>query len=237
MVFPQPFSFWQQSGVVFPSSGLISYWKADTNGSFPDAHGSNDGTINGASYTASGKINGAYSYGGDGDYINLNSSTIMDVDTAESKSFAFWVYPATATSGNYASILSNRVATSQGVDLLFANQNSFRGYIRDTANHSQWTTPVSIAGNTWYHVVFVVERGAIDTVKTYVDGTLEETDSISTLTTDIDTASNARLGWNPAESADKKFGGTIDEVGIWNRVLIQSEITALYNGGSGLPYS
>lgn len=51
---------------------LVSYYKADTNWSFPDAHWSNDWTINGATFTASGKINGWYSFDGVNDYIDLN---------------------------------------------------------------------------------------------------------------------------------------------------------------------
>lgn len=33
------------------------------------------------------------------------------------------------------------------------------------------------------------------------------------------------------------FGGLIDEVGFWKRKLNSAEITALYNGGAGLPFS
>jgi hypothetical protein len=32
------------------------------------------------------------------------------------------------------------------------------------------------------------------------------------------------------------FDGTIDEVGIWNRSLSSSEVSELYNGGSGASY-
>ncbi len=57
------------------------------------------------------------------------------------------------------------------------------------------------------------------------------------------------VAWNDAEDLDggnfRIFAGdgardstgfVIDEVGYWNRTLTQSEITDLYNGGSGLPY-
>jgi formyltetrahydrofolate synthetase len=33
------------------------------------------------------------------------------------------------------------------------------------------------------------------------------------------------------------FNGTIDEVGIWNRVLNSTEVATLYNDGEGLTYS
>ena len=32
------------------------------------------------------------------------------------------------------------------------------------------------------------------------------------------------------------FAGTIDEVGVWGRVLSASEVTALYNSGAGVAY-
>jgi uncharacterized protein (DUF1786 family) len=35
---------------------------------------------------------------------------------------------------------------------------------------------------------------------------------------------------------DGGFGGYIDEVGFWERVLTQPEITDLYNAGNGKPF-
>ena len=53
-------------------NNLVSYYKMDTNGSFPDAHGTNNGTINWATYTASGKINWGYSFDGVNDWVDTN---------------------------------------------------------------------------------------------------------------------------------------------------------------------
>jgi hypothetical protein len=33
------------------------------------------------------------------------------------------------------------------------------------------------------------------------------------------------------------FSGMLDEIGFWKRKLTAAEITALYNGGAGLPFS
>src|SRR6056297_434106 len=51
------------------TTDIESYWKFD--GDATDSVGSNDGTVSGATYTASGKINGAYSFDGT-DYMTIS---------------------------------------------------------------------------------------------------------------------------------------------------------------------
>jgi hypothetical protein len=48
------------------------------------------------------------------------------------------------------------------------------------------------------------------------------------------TTSNPSVGGQPGGAAP--MGGVIDEVGIWKRALSASEITTLYNSGSGTTY-
>ena len=49
---------------------MLAYWKLDTNNATqPDATGNYDGTVNGATYTASGEINGAYNFDGTNDEV------------------------------------------------------------------------------------------------------------------------------------------------------------------------
>lgn len=64
----------------------------------------------------------------------------------------------------------------------------------------------------------------------YLNGDLEgqETRAIATGESVISIGANADL--------TNDFNGIIDEVGVWNRSLTESEITQLYNGGSGLGY-
>ena len=76
---------------------------------------------------------------------------------------------------------------------------------------------------TWYHVAVTFDD-ATDTVKWYVNGTNTETET-TTLHLGTDTALNLEIGGliNPSEP----FDGRLDDVRIYNRVLTNTEITAL----------
>src|SRR6056297_113242 len=51
-------------------NGLVSYYTFDqSSGAAEDFISNNDGTINGATYTTSGKVNGAYDFDGNDDYV------------------------------------------------------------------------------------------------------------------------------------------------------------------------
>src|SRR6056297_138431 len=58
------------------TTDIKSYWKFD--GDATDSFGSNDGTVTGATYTASGKINGAYDFDGTNDYITLGDKSSLE---------------------------------------------------------------------------------------------------------------------------------------------------------------
>ena len=51
------------------------------------------------------------------------------------------------------------------------------------------------------------------------------------------TAGGSTLYLGMRGDINEGFDGVVDECGFWNRVLSSSEITALYNGGTGLGYS
>jgi hypothetical protein len=58
---------------------LVSYYKLDeTSGTtVEDAYGSNDGTNDGATVNVAGKINTAYDFDGDNDYVDTNVEPVI----------------------------------------------------------------------------------------------------------------------------------------------------------------
>jgi len=70
---------------------LVSYWKLNVGSSNQiDSVNSNDGTVDGATYTASGKIGGAYNFDGTNDRINISNDASFN--SLSAYSISAWIY-------------------------------------------------------------------------------------------------------------------------------------------------
>lgn len=109
--------------------------------------------------------------------------------------------------------------------------NQFEFY--HTSNDVTLTTSIVPDLETWYHTVLVVNRNQM---YLYINGNLAGTQYIVGFTT----FDNAFVGFYLSNDyydgvPNYQINAAIDEVGIWNRMLNESEIKALYNFGNGLP--
>ena len=77
----------------------------------------------------------------------------------------------------------------------------------------------------WHQIGYVYHSG---TLTTYLDGTFVDSKAISYVT-----SANPTLYLGSARDFGQKIRGKIDEFGVWNRALSDSEITQLYNMGAG----
>jgi len=209
-------------------NNLVSYYKFDTNWSFPDAHWSNDWTINGATFTASWKINWAYSFDWTNDWIDLpawtNDPWTWDV------SIAFW-YKSTQTATNRE---------------IYANTVTATNHIRIGHNFTAWKLQVyffdgtnqdSIASNTtindwsWHYIVVTRDTTAW---KGYIYIDWSEDKNFTNTATGSLTNTDAESIWY--RNSASYFGGEADELWIWHRALSADDVTTLYNDWNGLWY-
>jgi len=219
-------------------SNLISYWKMDeSSGTIVDAHGSNDGTYNGALYSQDGKINTAIGFDGNDDYIDIGD--VLDMGTNDF-SISAWVKSASLLPDNKENQVINKKSLStdvyEGYFLCMPN-GQFRFQIADGTNYLALT--VGSVGeynnNNWHHVIAVANRGT--ELRIYVDG-VSVGNVTETTIGNIDTNNLLSIG-NAYYSGSSHvlFNGSIDEVGVWNRALTPTEMEKLYNSNAGLPYS
>ena len=189
---------------------IVSYYKLDTNNSTqPDSAGSNDGTVSGgAVYTGSGKINGAYDFDGTDGKIDVDAS----LGTVHSASIWF---NANATDG----IVLGETGSKYFLYFVGGQIYYFDGTSFDNV---AYVLPIG----SWHH--YVVTRND-QTLKFYVDGSQQGT-------TDTLTSNNAMTLKTIGTGATFYADGKIDEVGVWDGVLSDAEVTELYNSGSGLQY-
>jgi len=88
---------------------------------------------------------------------------------------------------------------------------------------------------TWYNVVWV-RSGT--TLTAYING-VANTQHVGTAIGSSslgDISGSAYLGIENEGSLNNALDGTLDEVGVWNRALTPTEITAIYNSGVGCQY-
>jgi len=103
-----------------------------------------------------------------------------------------------------------------------------------TSNGIQNITSASkVTDDSWHHWVGVVDK-TNQIVSLYIDG-IRKTSSFI-----YDYLFEDRL--LNIGGVDQEFGidwtnGSVDEVGIWNRALSDFEVAALYNAGTGLPFT
>ena len=84
----------------------------------------------------------------------------------------------------------------------------------------------TISNNQWIHTVLTLdESGAI---KLYINGILRSTNNLPAGEKMQSNTRTVRIGHASADSHDRYFNGTIDEVRIYNRALSASEIAEHY---------
>ena len=145
-------------------------------------------------------------------------------------SFSFWVYPIGSEATNTLLFFGDRDYSLGSFDVFYnwygVDDNVFVLWDSDNATASG-VYPKS----NWYHVVGVADGSGNRYL--YVDGVL--VNSTSALYNVVSTYP-LTLGFLPP-SYNNHFTGLIDEVGVWNRTLNQTEVTQLYNSGNGIQYS
>jgi Concanavalin A-like lectin/glucanases superfamily/Secretion system C-terminal sorting domain len=231
----------QNTPSYVPQNGLKAWYSFS--GNALDSSGSNlNGYVVGATLTKDrfGKSNSAYNFA-DNQFITIpNSSSLNHYPLTVS----LWYNASTYPTGGECNIFSKYVAASwNGFQILYGDntrvdnsgkiENNGFGvqswYVRNISNKciGYYNEPAflqsNISINKWYHYVFVLD----DTGgKIYVDGNLISTHK---WTGTAGPSSNNYL-WKIGGQygGSKFFNGIIDDIGIWNRPLTESEIKNLY---------
>lgn len=213
----------------FPLAGLVSYYRLDEAGgsTVVDAMGLHNGTNDGGTVGALGKIGTSYDYDGDGFSSRAYSDLNFGAGSYSSLSIQAWV-KTTDTDGGV--VTSRNGFDGNLVGLQVGSANGTPTFYLARLESITGTVPIN-DGN-WHHLVGVFD-GTTGMKYLYVDGVAQSgTAALATVTPLAD----FYLAWDAHLSNEsiRYLAGTIDEVGIWNRALSPSEVLALYNGGAGL---
>lgn len=165
-------------------------------------------------------------------YVNYSGTGVgLGFTNFSNFSASFWIYPNRTQTQYIMGKASNWIIYQNGLKVSFVEWTG-GGYT------NSWTTTSNVLNTgRWQHIVITNNLTGVGGTAIYVNGTKKSvsTDAINGPWTNVSGA--FVTGKHPDTTDTRGFYGGLDEIGIWNRTLNLSEVTELYNSGSGLAYS
>ena len=221
-------------------TNLIAYWEMDeTSGTTArDSMGLYNGTTTGSTVNQPGKIGTSYKFNETSNYVYLPLNLAINTATT-GYTFSAWIYAeAKASAGGWSAVIMDWEAGGKNSATfgLSISNGTAPTKIGAWTGGNQGTAPtVGTLTTGWHHIVGVWTASTPFTpVMMYFDGAYvgnSVTDRAATWSGTRDFG----LGTTYV-SYDTFYKGSIDEIGIWTRALSPTEISTLYNNGSGLQY-
>jgi Concanavalin A-like lectin/glucanases superfamily/Bacterial Ig domain len=216
-----------------PTSLISAYsLNEDSGNTISDISGnSNTGTINGATWTTSGKYGSALAFNGSSNYVDLGNPASLQL--TGSMTASAWIY-AKANPPDDGQIISKSDDTD-GWQIKTTPDTGVRTFgfaISNGGSHIQRNSKTVLSLNTWYYVTGVYNAAA-QTLDIYVNGVLDNGVLSGTVpSSQLNSTQNVRIGMR---SSGYYFNGTIDEVRVYNTALtqaaIQSDMSTPVGGG------
>lgn len=217
------------------ATSLVSHYRLEeTSGNRVDELGTNlltetGGTINSATGVQG---SGADFESADSRYLyNASPSSLTDVNTY---SVSFWYKPESTGTQGIVGVTTDNDNSIKFQFFLISSKIYFRrnksgGTLIDVIGATTLT-----AGNL-YHIVgtFSTTNGMVLYVNGASDGTSTDLTATVSATRTLSVGARRR-----AATHDIFTDGIVDEISIWDgRELTSSEVSTIYNGGAGIPYS
>lgn len=221
---------------------LISYW--NFNDYTIDYAGENNEVAHPLSILTTGKIGNGRSFNGSSAYhIIPNHSSLSFTNGASDLPFSwsFWINPTNLSAQRW--IISKRIVSNTEYQVII---NTTTGTI-SVYLYSGGGTTVFIAGTTgggcsagvFSHVAITYDGSkTFAGLKVYINGVLQTLTNISagSYAGMVAGTSHVYVGTQSFNIGTGSVNGVLDEIGLFSVALDQATISAIYNGGSGLPY-
>jgi hypothetical protein len=223
-----------------PLNGLAAWYSFSGNANDSSGNG-HHGNVNNAVSCADrfSQPASAYYFGGSNQQITCTNDT--SVTNHKDFSVSMWFNVEYRSSGWQQNVMISNIGvfnSSGGFEIFTSNPPNadITGMFRNTTfadQQLQTTGLVNIDSMQWYHVVYTIEYyPAEDSTRAsiFLNGSLIKTQKYfhsivySGITPLIIGTNIDSIGWQ------RNFKGKTDDIGLWNRVLTQQEITDLYYG-------
>jgi len=217
-------------------TGLFAVYKGESNTN--DSLGNYNGTPYGGLTYSAGKSGNCFTFNGTTGYINLGDN-IFNSFTSDF-SISMWIN-VNSVSGNqalFSNLSYNASNISNGFFVLLRSNSIYFELYNNNNTYEALTTGGYVSTGTWYHVVITRKAGTRSRI--YVNGTLINSNT-STLNPTYDTSiipiPSSIGAWKYDSSHVISYAnGNIDELYTYNKELTSTEVTTLYNSGTGKFY-
>lgn len=223
-----------QASNYFATIGLAGWWQLNGNG---DDSSGNGHTLSLNAVTPDSDknsvVNHAYSLNGSTSYIGLGSAS-SSAYNFPNITMASWVKRNSISGtqnifGKEGQYKYRFNGSNDHIDILVSSPSGNAAWESPSANKCNWNYPVSYPAGftpgTWYHIAVTINSSTL-TATAYVNGS-----SIGTCTfySAITGYGGSQFYAGVTSPGYEPFSGSLDDLRIYNRVLNQSEIQAIYN--------
>ncbi len=207
---------------IIATTNIVAYYKLDGNSS--DSFSSNGGSDTSITYSSgNGKINNGAGFNGS----SSNISTPAFSSLGTNFTWNYWINQTSGT-GNQVHFMSGGSATGA----LYSWRNSSGNLFFTEQGVADYDCGTALPISGWHMVTIVKNGDGSNNVKCYIDTT--QTASTLNVGTIATPSGTAHIGnWN---NSGNWTNGAIDEASVWSRAITTTDITNLYNSGTGLQY-
>ena len=212
-----------------PSNGLVGWWPFNGNANDESGNG-NNGTVNGATLTSdrNGVPNSAYSLNNLSDVISVSNCSPQFNNT--SQTISLWMKFNIQYNYSSLALIKNGTSYINGFNFFidqnntaYGNNNYMVGILLGNGNSVTFISNQTELGQ-WVNLVSTYDGASI---RIYLNGILKGTAPYSGSLNCPN--NNVVFGQWDNPTPPNSFNRNLDDIGIWNRALTQSEITNLYN--------
>jgi hypothetical protein len=207
-----------------PTNGLVGWWPFNGNANDESGNGNNGTVVGSVSSTTdrNANSNAAFDFPGSSDsYINLGAPNILKLQNEITISVWF-----TMVGGTYGPRLLQFGCGGQEFRVNALGTSDTSRSIEIGINGLVIIVP-NVSCPVWNNIIYTASRST-GFAEAYLNGTLVSTMQLSPILSTIFYSTDFNIG-RMACPLNDAWGGKIDDIGIWNRVLTQQEITDLYN--------
>jgi len=175
--------------------------------------------------------NYSMSFDGTNDYIDCGN--ILNFDYINAFSFSAWIKYSHDVASNTIIGKQETSGNFRGYDWFVTSDHKLRFFLYSTTTNrlDQRGTTV-LTTDTWYHVVVTYNGGGAYTdVKMYINGNLETLNKLGNNNITATSLNSIPFQIGARGNGSDVFNGNIDDISIWDKELLSSEVSTIWNNG------